>query len=76
MSSEDKAKSTGEQIKGKVKETAGKVTGNDRLKGEGLADQAKGTAREKKSEAEETARGMWEEVKGEDGGDKGPSRDS
>jgi uncharacterized protein YjbJ (UPF0337 family) len=42
MSAEDKAKNTAEQAKGKVKETAGKVTGNESLEAEGHGDQAKG----------------------------------
>jgi uncharacterized protein YjbJ (UPF0337 family) len=42
MSAEDKAKNTAEQAKGKVKEDAGKLTGNESLEAEGHADQAKG----------------------------------
>ncbi len=42
MSAEDKVKNTTETAKGKVKEGAGKATGNESLKAEGRADQAKG----------------------------------
>ena len=42
MSTEDKVKNTAEQATGKVKETAGKVTGNESLEAEGHGDQAKG----------------------------------
>ena len=42
MSAEDKVKNTAETAKGKVKEGAGKATGNESLKAEGRADQAKG----------------------------------
>jgi uncharacterized protein YjbJ (UPF0337 family) len=42
MSAEDKVKNTAEQAKGKVKEGAGKVTGNESLRAEGRGDQAKG----------------------------------
>jgi uncharacterized protein YjbJ (UPF0337 family) len=38
----DKARNTGQQAKGKVKETVGKVSGNDKLRAKGKADQAKG----------------------------------
>jgi uncharacterized protein YjbJ (UPF0337 family) len=41
MSTTDKAKNTAEDAKGKVKEAAGKVTGNDRLEAEGKVDQTK-----------------------------------
>ena len=42
MSAEDKVKNTAETAKGKAKEGAGKATGNESLKAEGRADQAKG----------------------------------
>jgi uncharacterized protein YjbJ (UPF0337 family) len=43
MSAEDKIKNTAEKAKGKVKEGAGKATGNESLEAEGHADQAKGS---------------------------------
>jgi uncharacterized protein YjbJ (UPF0337 family) len=46
MSAEDKAKNTAEQAAGKVKEGAGKVTGNESLEAEGRGDQAKGNLRQ------------------------------
>jgi uncharacterized protein YjbJ (UPF0337 family) len=46
MSTEDKAKNTAEQAKGKVKESAEKVTGNESLEAEGHADQAKGNIKQ------------------------------
>ncbi|MFI1155103.1 CsbD family protein [Streptomyces sp. NPDC020817] len=48
MSGEQKAEAKGEQAKGKLKETAGRLTGNERLTAEGHAEQAKGDAREAK----------------------------
>ncbi len=42
MATTDKAKNTAQQAKGKLKETAGKVSGNDKLRAEGKADQVKG----------------------------------
>ena len=38
----DRIKGSFDQAKGKVKETAGDVTGDDKLKGEGIADQITG----------------------------------
>ncbi|MFG2292391.1 CsbD family protein [Streptomyces sp. NPDC048603] len=54
----EKAKGKLEQLKGKGKETAGKVTGNDRLRTEGKMDQVKGKARETMGEATDRARGI------------------
>jgi uncharacterized protein YjbJ (UPF0337 family) len=42
MSAEDKVKNTAETAKGKAKEGVGTATGNESLKAEGRADQAKG----------------------------------
>jgi uncharacterized protein YjbJ (UPF0337 family) len=42
MATTDKARNTAQQAKGKVKEAAGKVTGNDKLKNKGKMDQRKG----------------------------------
>ncbi|MGA3221541.1 MAG: CsbD family protein [Acidimicrobiales bacterium] len=41
MATTDKAKNTAEQAKGKLKEAAGEITGNDDLRAEGKADQTK-----------------------------------
>jgi uncharacterized protein YjbJ (UPF0337 family) len=38
----DRIKGSAEQAKGKVKEVAGKVTGDSKLEGEGKADQVAG----------------------------------
>ncbi|MFJ9512489.1 CsbD family protein [Streptomyces sp. NPDC101754] len=53
MSGEQKTKAMGEQAKGKLKETAGHLTGNDRLTAEGRAEQAKGDARQAKEKAKD-----------------------
>jgi uncharacterized protein YjbJ (UPF0337 family) len=42
MATTDKAKNTAQQATGKVKEAAGKVIGNDKLRNKGKADQRKG----------------------------------
>lgn len=41
MGNVDKVKSATQQAKGKVKEAAGEVTGNDRLRRKGKSDQVK-----------------------------------
>ena len=46
MTTADKAKNSAQQVKGKVKETAGKATGNDRLRAKGKADQVKGNVKQ------------------------------
>jgi len=38
---QDKAKNTGENVTGKIKETTGKATGNESLEAEGKVDQVK-----------------------------------
>ncbi len=40
-----------DKVKGKAKEVAGKVSGNDRLRLDGKADQTSGKAKEKGNEA-------------------------
>lgn len=52
-----KKKSKGEQFKGKVKEAAGKATGNERLTAEGHAEQAKGNMRESAEDLKDTVQG-------------------
>ncbi|RYF06469.1 MAG: CsbD family protein [Oxalobacteraceae bacterium] len=44
----DKLDAAGNKIAGKVKEAAGKVTGNEKLKAEGDAQQLKGTGQDVK----------------------------
>jgi uncharacterized protein YjbJ (UPF0337 family) len=46
MAATDKAKNTAQKVKGKVKETAGKATGNDSLRAKGKADQMKGNLKQ------------------------------
>ena len=41
MSTGDKIENSGEKLKGAAKEAAGKAVGNERLRAEGRADQAK-----------------------------------
>jgi uncharacterized protein YjbJ (UPF0337 family) len=46
MTTTDKAKNTAQQAKGKLKETVGKVSGNNKLRAEGKADQVKGNVKQ------------------------------
>jgi len=48
MSTEDKMKAAGENIEGKAKEAAGRVTNDDELVAEGKAHQAKADVHEAK----------------------------
>jgi uncharacterized protein YjbJ (UPF0337 family) len=49
-SAEQEVKGVGQQVKGKVQEGAGKLTGNEDLEGEGHLNQAGGKVREKVGE--------------------------
>jgi uncharacterized protein YjbJ (UPF0337 family) len=46
MAATDKAKNNAQRAKGKVKEVAGKVTGDGRLRAEGKADRMKGNLKQ------------------------------
>jgi uncharacterized protein YjbJ (UPF0337 family) len=46
MATTDKVKNSAQRAKGKVKEAAGTVTGNDKLRNEGKADQRKGNLKQ------------------------------
>jgi uncharacterized protein YjbJ (UPF0337 family) len=46
MAATDKAKNTAQRAKGKVKEAAGAVTGNDKLRKKGKTDQTKGNLKQ------------------------------
>ncbi|MCX4804118.1 CsbD family protein [Streptomyces virginiae] len=48
MSDKEKSRAKAEQAKGKLKETAGRAVGNERLTAEGRAEKAKGDARQAK----------------------------
>ena len=52
------------KMKGKAKEAAGKVTGNERMQSEGRTDQAKGKAKEAMGDAKDKAAGMKDSAKG------------
>ena len=46
MATADKAKNSAQRAKGKVKETVGKATGNDKLRAKGKSDQTKGNLKQ------------------------------
>ncbi|MFE2547525.1 CsbD family protein [Streptomyces sp. NPDC059355] len=48
MSKDEKGRAKTEQAKGKLKETAGRLVGNERLAAEGRGEAAKGDARQAK----------------------------
>lgn len=64
MSVTDKAKHAAEGAKGKIKETAGKATGNDRMRAEGEADQVEARAAHKVDQAKQGAKNLGQEAKG------------
>jgi uncharacterized protein YjbJ (UPF0337 family) len=53
----DRIKGAAEQAKGKVKEVAGKVTGDSKLEGEGKADQVAGKVQNTIGGIKDTLRG-------------------
>ncbi|MFH8882167.1 CsbD family protein [Streptomyces californicus] len=53
MAADEKTQAKTEQAKGKIKEVAGRATGNERLTAEGRADQTKGDARQAKEKAKD-----------------------
>ena len=56
MSVGDKAKAAAKNVKGNVKEGAGRASGNERLTAEGKADKAAGAAQHKAAKAKETVK--------------------
>ncbi|MEV6676537.1 CsbD family protein [Streptomyces erythrochromogenes] len=57
MSDKEKSRAKAEQVKGKVKETAGRAVGNERLTAEGRAEKAKGNARQAKEKMKDVFKG-------------------
>ncbi|MFF3728142.1 CsbD family protein [Streptomyces erythrochromogenes] len=56
MSGTEKSKAHAEQFKGKAKEAAGRMVGNERMTTEGRADQARGNARHAKEDIKDAFR--------------------
>lgn len=55
MGTQDKASNKAQDIKGKVKETVGKATGDEELEGKGKADQAKSAVKDVGEKAKDAA---------------------
>ena len=56
MSTEDKAKNLAEKAGGVIKETTGKVTGNESLEAEGKLDQAKADVKQSGEKVKDAVR--------------------
>jgi uncharacterized protein YjbJ (UPF0337 family) len=52
-SGQDKSEGAMDKLKGRAKEAAGAVTGDEKTKGEGRADQQSGTFKEKKGKVKD-----------------------
>ncbi|GAA2494450.1 CsbD family protein [Streptomyces thermolineatus] len=56
MSTERKADSAAERLKGKAKETVGRATGNEEMEAEGRVEQAKGDIKQAGEKAKDAFR--------------------
>ncbi|KQR99771.1 general stress protein CsbD [Williamsia sp. Leaf354] len=59
----DDAKNKAEELKGRGKEAAGSVTGDDELKAEGKGDQASADTKQKIADAADAVKGKIDDVK-------------
>lgn len=59
---EARSSSTAGKVKGKAKEMAGKITGDERMQGDGKAEHAMGRAKEAMEEAKERVAGAKDAV--------------
>jgi uncharacterized protein YjbJ (UPF0337 family) len=58
MAEADKLRNRGEETKGKLKETAGRATGDRDLEAEGRADRTKGSAKQAGEKIKDAAKGI------------------
>ena len=58
VSTSDKAKNKAEETKGKVKETAGRAVGNERLEAEGKADQTSADVKQAGEKVKDAAKSL------------------
>ncbi len=56
-SSRNKARNTGQKVKGQFKEAAGRVTGDERLEAEGRADKTKANLKQAGEKVKDAFRG-------------------
>ncbi|WP_330932528.1 CsbD family protein [Spiractinospora alimapuensis] len=73
--SEEKNQSKVEQVKGKLKEAAGNVTGDERLRNEGRTEQAKGQLRETKEDVKDSVKGAVDGLRGRSAPEEGTDED-
>lgn len=62
MGAKDKVSNTAQDIKGKVKETAGKATGNEQLERKGKSDQAKSAVKDVGEKVKDAASSLKDTV--------------
>jgi uncharacterized protein YjbJ (UPF0337 family) len=60
----DQVKGRAEEVKGNIKEGVGKAVGNDRLRGEGVADQVAGKTQAGYGDAKEKAKDVIDRTVG------------
>lgn len=63
MTSRDKASNKAQDVKGKTKEAAGRVTGNDDLRNKGKSDQAKAAVKDVGEEVKDAAERVKDAVR-------------
>jgi uncharacterized protein YjbJ (UPF0337 family) len=63
MATSDKASNKAQDIKGKTKEAAGRLTGNDKLKNKGKTDQAKSAIKDAGEGLKDSANRIKDAVK-------------
>lgn len=63
MGIDDKAQNKGEELSGKAKEAAGKLTDDEQLEAEGKIDQAKANLKQTGEEAKDAVKQATEEAK-------------
>jgi uncharacterized protein YjbJ (UPF0337 family) len=61
MGTGDKTSNKAEQLKGKSKEVAGKVTGNERLAAEGKVDQVKANLKQAGEKVKDAAKNIFKD---------------
>jgi uncharacterized protein YjbJ (UPF0337 family) len=61
--SKDKWAGRGKKVKGKLKEEAGKLTGNQDAEAEGVADQIEGKVQEAWGKSKEMVEDIWDKVR-------------
>ncbi len=65
MSAFDKAKNKAEELAGQGKEAIGEATGNDDLRAEGVADQAKAKAKQAGENVKDAADDLGKKISGD-----------